>query len=619
MHNQVLSFRFRVLPSRLLFLFLIAICFFLAKPKISFADKDYHFERIKIDVTVNQDKSFDFVEERTFDFSGDFSWATYTLPIKGTSEIVDFSVSENGEGYQEDPSGSEGTFTVQRDPTKLFAKWYYSASDEKRTFTFRFHAVDGVKLYNDTAELYWKFIGEDSDKGTDFSEVTVNLPQGAEKNEIKAWLHAPLQGLVKIVDGQTVRFTVPNLPPNTFVEGRILFPPRLLEGALVDEPVDKKPEILEEEKRWAEEANRRRQIARTKRRLGLYLGIFIPLIFLGIYLLLYFKFGKEHKPQFEGEYYRELPGKYGPAILGYLWQMGKVDLKDMTATIMDLARRGFLKITEKKEVKKGLLGTKEDFKYLLEETKPPKGAKFEGYEEYLLGFIFKTVGAGSGKVYIDEIEDYAKKHTSTFQEVLTSWKNLVKEESKQYGFLEKEGNAVFFVNIFLGILQIGAGVLILVLTQSFFAMIPMIFGGVQVFLSFFLKRRSRQAVEQFQKWKAFKKYLTDFSNLKEQLPSAMIIWEHYLVYAVTLGVAKEVIEQLKVIVPQTEAYSGYAGPAWFAASGGLGRMSSLDSLSSGFSSFETAATSAMASAAGTGGGASMGGGGGGGGGGVSAG
>ena len=48
-------------------------------------------------------------------------------------------------------------------------------------------------------------------------------------------------------------------------------------------------------------------------------------------------------------------------------------------------------------------------------------------------------------------------------------------------------------------------------------------------------------------WNAFKNFLKDFSRLdKAEIPS-IILWEHYLVYAVSLGVAKEVIKQLPIV------------------------------------------------------------------------
>lgn len=45
------------------------------------------------------------------------------------------------------------------------------------------------------------------------------------------------------------------------------------------------------------------------------------------------------------------------------------------------------------------------------------------------------------------------------------------------------------------------------------------------------------------KWLSFKKYLEDFSLLSEQEENAILIWEKYLIYAVSLGVNKKIIKK----------------------------------------------------------------------------
>ena len=44
------------------------------------------------------------------------------------------------------------------------------------------------------------------------------------------------------------------------------------------------------------------------------------------------------------------------------------------------------------------------------------------------------------------------------------------------------------------------------------------------------------------KWEAFKKYLEDYSMLSNQEENAILIWEKYLIYAISLGVNKKIIK-----------------------------------------------------------------------------
>ena len=44
------------------------------------------------------------------------------------------------------------------------------------------------------------------------------------------------------------------------------------------------------------------------------------------------------------------------------------------------------------------------------------------------------------------------------------------------------------------------------------------------------------------KWESFKKYLEDYSLLSEQEENAILIWEKYLIYAISLGINKRIIK-----------------------------------------------------------------------------
>ncbi len=53
----------------------------------------------------------------------------------------------------------------------------------------------------------------------------------------------------------------------------------------------------------------------------------------------------------------------------------------------------------------------------------------------------------------------------------------------------------------------------------------------------------------FFKIKGFKKYLSDFTLLKEKPPSSIILWEKYLVFATALGVADKTIKAMSRVNP----------------------------------------------------------------------
>jgi len=139
-----------------------------------------------------------------------------------------------------------------------------------------------------------------------------------------------------------------------------------------------------------------------------------------------------------------------------------------------------------------------------------------------------------------------------------------------------------------------------------------------------ISKRTPEAALQVKRWNAFKKMLTDFSDMKNAPTTLLHIWDRYLVYAVVLGVAEELLKNLEDFATRT--HQNISGVAWYYGASGImsGSISAkqFSILSSSLSSTinSMAATSgAFSTSTSTGGGFSGGGGGGGGGGGSGAG
>jgi len=61
---------------------------------------------------------------------------------------------------------------------------------------------------------------------------------------------------------------------------------------------------------------------------------------------------------------------------------------------------------------------------------------------------------------------------------------------------------------------------------------------------------TQKGINEQVKWKAFKKFMVEFSLLKEKEIPQLVLWEKYLVYATAFGVADKVIKQLKISYPE---------------------------------------------------------------------
>ncbi|HOQ68051.1 MAG TPA: DUF2207 domain-containing protein, partial [Candidatus Atribacteria bacterium] len=78
------------------------------------------------------------------------------------------------------------------------------------------------------------------------------------------------------------------------------------------------------------------------------------------------------------------------------------------------------------------------------------------------------------------------------------------------------------------------------------------------------------------RWQAFRRFISDFSLMREASPLLLRIWDRYLVYAVVLGVAEELLRNLKLYA--AERGETLVVPAWYHPRGGTFTLASLDGL-----------------------------------------
>ncbi len=588
-------------------------------------DRSYYMSRFKIDAELDSFGNMEVTEKITYEFDGSFRGVYRTLKNKGSSgmEAIEVYKELKGELYQfvQDDSEGENSFqlTVERDGIRL--KIFSSAEDESRTFVIKYRVLNVASKYNDIGELYWKFMGEDTEVNIENFDLRIILPEGADRDQIRVFGHGPLSGVSEIVDSGSVELKVEKLLPHNFVEARVLFPVSLIKDSTNKVDKNALSDILDEEKGLADEANAKRARART----AVGFSLVYALLEFFMIVFLYIKYDKEYKAVFDGQYFRELPGSYSPAVLSVLWNFGRVNPRDITATIMDLVRRKYLKLIVEQRELKGLIKNKVENDYAFELKDDADLNLLSSHEKYLIDWMISTIGNGK-RVSLDEIEQYSKtmKGAENFKADYDAWVQYVKNEAEGLSFFDRSTIKGQIFGVVAAVIGMIYGGVTAALHENFIGLIVLMFSSfILLIYSLLIRRRSRYGVEQFKQWKAFRKFLRHFSRIdKAELP-AVTLWEHYLVYAITLGVAKDVIGQLKLVFSEedfknsslTYMYYGYYGHnrSYFDAIDNVtNRMVKTTE------SVYTQAVSKMSSGSGGGGGFSGGGGGGGGGGGAGA-
>lgn len=301
------------------FVITLLIGVFLIRPTPILA-KSFTFPGVEVEIQLNSDRSANFVERRTFSFSGDFSQVYWEIPLSTEQQMTDIQVlEENNEGkktiYQETPypdtNRPEHQFAVVSQGKTIRIEAYHSSRDEEKMFELRYRVSNAVKKHSQIGEFYWKIIGPEWGAGTDELTAQVKLPSNVGKENINVWAHGPLNGTVEIIDGQTTKLSVTNLPQETFVEIRETFPKDIFLGEATGK-------LSLEDIKAEEEGFRQETIRKQKQAIGILGAVIFILATWGIsWFFAWKKFGREYNV-FSPKYVHFPPNDRRPALVAAL-------------------------------------------------------------------------------------------------------------------------------------------------------------------------------------------------------------------------------------------------------------------------------------------------------------
>lgn len=552
--------------------------------------RSYRILSTEIEALVGADGVLRVTETHTVQFEGRYSGMFQWFDSSRGISFTDLAVSEGGVPYTLNPGdspGPAGTYFIREEKDQVYLDWSFEAEDEIKRFAVSYNVHNAVLKHRDAAELYYQFIGKEWEVGRDQVRVVVRLPHGAELDQVRAWGYGPSHGTVSINSPTEVAFAVENLPARTFLEGRIVFPNSLV-------PLGTRTTNESIYERLQGEAERAEQKRRMKA-LDPYLagGVAAAVIL----LLVWFYYSQiKRDASFNERYYKILPGTYPPAELAVLFHR-MVQGKEFTATLLDLARRGLLTISE--------IEGEEDYLLKLEQADPRELAKLRSYERMLLEKVFAQ--GQTREVRLEEFKKRAEQDRKGFEKFWQEWTEAVKKSAERHNFFDKEAKRLWWLlvpSLALTFAAVVTGILGLTITT----VVCVILGLAAVmFVATAAMRYSPYGQEQYAKWKAFRRYLRDFSRVGEARVGSLGIWEEYLPYAVVLGIAERMLKQLELKFPNLEQDGYLFGHGWFIYyhPHGFRRMSNMTS------TLESSLNSAvLPPGSGTGGGFSGGGGGG---------
>ncbi|MGF3113325.1 DUF2207 family protein [Facklamia sp. P9177] len=570
---------FKHFLQKILVFVVTPLCIFACplNPIISAQEVDFSITEQFINAKVMEDGSVEFTDYQYYD-ANFMNGVLFDLDHEGY-QLSNFSVgvSEDRESSIEilDIADNEnkGTYQMHEENGRLTSKIFYPLEKEGRYFVFQYTLEQLVTNYQDTAEFLRKF-GR-SDFTTDV-QIRIELPQKAEtKEEVRAWGYGAPQGEVKIVeeDQKTVVYLdVPQHTASQFVEGQIVFPKEWT--SLNSNKIDEKrlDQLLAaaqaQVEKDAQNVNQMKMIAYIMA----ILGSVGPSLLLLISLMKYRHQSKQLNPHpvYVPDYFYDLPEATTPGQMAtkYLREWPNED--DFVATLLHLVQKGWLKI----EALPGKKQSAETVKIIPLYWGPDYPEGILEHEKFVWDY-FTQANEGAG-VTLAQLDQLAEDNPSFRKKQYRYWlrfKNKLAVEGEQFlGHALAETRKIEMANNTALILII-AGIIINLLflySLDIARLLPMkligvIIGigtvlsvGLYIYMRIIMKKRPLMTTEQQEmrdKWRAFSKMLKDIGRFNVREIASLPLWEEYLVFATSLGVADRVVKAIEMEFKPSEIHA----------------------------------------------------------------
>lgn len=282
---------------------------------------------------------------------------------------------------------------------------------------------------------------------------------------------------------------------------------------------------------------------------GLIITTFILIVLVILsWIYAYKKYDKERISKFDAEYYRELPNTYPPAEMGYLYNFKETSKDDLSATIMDLIRKGHITLDTN-----GQSTLNEKPNYIYRYNKDKDQSSLKSYEKFVLEWYFNHI-TKNDELSLNQIDEYLKKENQAnrYLKDNSHFIKLVRQESRKNKFFDefRNLNARFSLMYIILVVVIILTLIFQILNYYTYALIfSAINLGLIILLACYIssiKRRSESGNEDYVRWRAFRNFLLEFGRFEDYTMPLIKIWEHYMVYAVSFGVAEEVEKQMRL-------------------------------------------------------------------------
>lgn len=478
------------------------------------------------DITVLSNGDMRVVETWEVQFSGGpFTQAFRTIPLNRADDIFNWDIREGGprgRPFQQNDSAHAYTFTLDDHRREQTITWHFPATtNASRTFALSYTVRGALRIYPDGDQVFFKFIEADRQYTINSAHVAVHLPTTFATNQIKAttYMNTVESQAVSRVDGQTVEFTGGPFHSGDEWEIRAQFPHGVVTASA---PA------------WQSIEDRRP----VYNLIAIFSASMIAMVgFSGLYLL-WDMYGRDRPARMAARYYPQPPDDTPPGLVGVLFDE-RADLRDIVATIVDLARRGFLRIVEISG--SGVLSTR-DFAFVRTDA---DASRLQPYERRLLDTIFGPAN-----------ECYLSNLRNKFHTAIPDLKHCMYDAAVRSGYFAQNPQQTRYK--FAGIGIGGLALVILVGGSSYPFVVtytPLAFWVVIaaaavavgfIALSPFIPQKTLKGATAAARWRAFKRYLEHIDRYTS-VAAASAHFDQYLPYAIAFGLERDFVQKFAAV------------------------------------------------------------------------
>lgn len=346
----------------------MALLFFVDAPLHA---KERHLLKFYSEIDVMADSSVDVTENITFQFVGGPWQGIYrSIPVEYAGPRgLNYSLFVDIKRVS-DESGNKLKFETSRERQYLKLKIFVpNADNSTRTISIEYIVSDALRFFDDHDEFYWNVTGDEWPIPIEEAGAHIVLPDGTTGIRANVFTGAYR------TSGRNASAEI----AGTGVDVRTTSPLGIHEGLTVavafDKGVVREPSAL----------SRFFLSFRSNWPLGVPVAVFVFMFWL------WWTRGRDPRLRPIAAQY-EPPDKLTPGEAGTLVD-NSVDMRDITASIVDLAVRGYLVIEEKQT--DHLLGLTHSKDYIFHLKKPQgEWASLKPHEQELLSGLFTTGNAG---------------------------------------------------------------------------------------------------------------------------------------------------------------------------------------------------------------------------------